>query len=409
MKEKFLGVKQARRWLGWSVFAIVMIPSVFTGFFPGKIVVISALCGYSVVSLLFLSKLPTSSFSGRQIFKFFLVYSCFMYVRGFLNIDSDYDVYSLFCSSLFLCFLIPHFIFLSQPQCFSFVLKGVLCLGVPLCLVTLFYPPSDEQLSFAHNASFLYLFLLFVPFIKKKWIVLILFASIFVVTYNLDRRSILVNMAFAFTVSIAWLLTKSTLLLKVFFCGIVSVTCILLTLGLSGVFNVFQVMGETYDYSLDEEARNLFVDSRTGIYNDVFGGLSSKNSILFGLGVNGKTETSLIDAVSFDFSEIYKHGRPSTESGMLNYIQYGGIVGGILYSLFILFAGYRATFSANNALLRLVGVFLAFKFTFSFIEDKVTFNANTLIVFLCIGLCYNKEFCSMSDGEINQYLRRVFK
>ena len=409
MKESFLGVKQSRRLLGWSVFALVIIPAVFTGFFPGKIVIVAALCGYLVASLYILSKLPTTGFSGKTICTIFLFYSCIIYVRGFFNIDSDHDVYALFWSSLFLCFLIPRFIFLSQPQCFALILKGILYLGVPLCLVTLFNPPSDEQLSFAHNASFLYLFLLFIPFLKKKWVVLIVLAGLFVVTYNIDRRSILVNMAFSFIISFIWLFSKNTFLLKLFFGGIVSITCILLILGLSGVFNIFQAMGDSYDYSLDEEARNLFVDSRTGIYNDVFGGLSSKNSLVFGLGVNGKTETSLIDAVSFDFSEIYRYGRPSTESGMLNYIQYGGILGGLLYSAFILCAGYRATFYAENSLLRLVGVFVAFKFAFSFVEDKVSLNTNTLITFLCIGLCYNREFCSMSDDEITQYLNCVFK
>ena len=124
------------------------------------------------------------------------------------------------------------------------------------------------------------------------------------------------------------------------------------------------------------------------------------DAVLFGLGSSGKTETSLIDVTSADFSEIYKEGRRSTESGMLNYIQWGGIVGGMVYFLLFVKASYYGIFKSRNWFCIMLGLWVAYKGLFSFIEDRISFSISSLFIFISLGICLNKNIRLMSDEKI---------
>ena len=109
-------------------------------------------------------------------------------------------------------------------------------------------------------------------------------------------------------------------------------------LGATGTFNVFN-FGESYDsIELANEEKNqeqdLLVDSRTGIFIDVHTALLRKNRVLFGLGGVGKTKTFLTkDKVNQKYRKLYEEGRRATEARILNYYQWGGVLGVPCYIL----------------------------------------------------------------------------
>ena len=116
----------------------------------------------------------------------------------------------------------------------------------------------------------------------------------------------------------------------------------------------------------------------------------------------------MADLKHYNFDEIYAHGRSGTESGMLNYIQYGGLIGFFIYGLLLIVGSYRAVFKSNNRLMVLIGLYIAFKFLFSFVEDRVGFQPHTFYLFLTIGMCYNVKLREMDDDEITEYIQQVF-
>lgn len=59
---------------------------------------------------------------------------------------------------------------------------------------------------------------------------------------------------------------------------------------------------------------------------------------------------------------------------MLNFIQHGGLLGLIAYGLLITIAAYLAMFKSRNDFMRMLGLFLVFKFAYSFIEDELDFQ-----------------------------------
>ena len=349
-----------------------------------------------------------SEFDGKPLFVLFMLMNVVIYIRGFFNIDSNTDKYALAVSLFFMCFLIPSYMYLAQSDLLPVLWRSLLFLGGALCVVCFFFPSNDGMMSVAHNASFLNVFALCIPFVSKKWRRIIIIAALFIALLDVDRRSILANMFFCLSLGVfATLITKKVLKTALFW-ALISVPLILFTLGLAGTFNVFRYMEGEYTYQVSDETRDMFADSRSGIYNDVFSELRNQDAMIWGLGGNGKTHTSLADLKHYSFDEIYVHGRPGTESGMLNYIQYGGLFGLLLYGLLLIVGAFKAVFQSNNKFMVLIGLYVAFKFLFSFLEDRVGFQPHTFYLFLTIGMCYNVKLREMDDDEMTEYIQQVF-
>ena len=389
---------------------LLFMPSIYTGFYPGKITVISFICGWLIIALYVLNSkyMDFCEFDGKPLFVLFMLLNAVIYIRGFFNIDSNRDKYALVVSLFFMCFLVPVYMSLAQSELLPAIWRTLLYLGGALCVVCYFFPSNDGMMSLAHNASYLNIFILCTPFVSKKWRWFIIFAALIIALMDVDRRSILANTLFclflgAFATSMSKNVPKVLL-----FTMLILTPIVLFTLGVSGVFNVFQHMEEEYTYHVSEESRDLFVDSRSEVYQDVFGELREKDATLWGLGGNGKTRTSLSDLRHNNYDEIYAHGRPGTESGMLNYIQYGGLIGFGIFGLLLVVGAFRAVFQSNNRFMVLIGLYVAFKFLFSFIEDRVGFQPNTFYLFLAIGMCYNVKLREMDDDEMTEYIQQAF-
>ena len=278
--------------------------------------------------------------------------------------------------------------------------------GLLLCLICYFVPPSDGMMSFAHNMSFLNVFILCLPFLRTKYRIIIIVAVLITIFYDLNRRSILINNIVPFAIiALYYSFLYKTAINKLLMALLIIMPILFFMLGAYGSFNIFKYMEDVSDYSINNEVRSLTTDSRSGIYEDVLSEIDRRQAYIWGLGGNGKTPTSLI---KHGYGDIYQFGRPGTESGMLNHIQYGGLLGFLSYGLLLIAAAFKASNSKND-FMRMLGIFIAFKFLYSFVEDKVTANAQTVYLFLWISMCYNKQFREMSNVQIKRYFRLIFK
>ena len=389
---------------------LLFIPSIYTGLFPDKVTLISFLCGWVIIFLFvhFRRRLDFTEFDGDGLFVIFFLFNVVMYIRGFFNIDSETDIYALMCSLFFLCFLIPAYMFLAQTTTLAPIWRSLILPGAILCVICYLYPSSDGMMSMAHNASFLNIFLLLLPFVSKRWRRRIILAALIVALLDIDRRSILACTFFCLGLGLFANIVSQRIVRIILYWSLILVPIALFVLGITGAFNIFQYMEDSYTYQATGGKRDMFVDSRTAIYDDVFSELSEKNAIIWGLGGNGKTRTSLTELKDANYDEKYKYGRPGTESGMLNYIQYSGLIGFLVYGLLLVVGSFRAVFRSNNQLMVLIGLFIAFKFLFSFLEDRIGFQPASFYLFLTIGMCYNVKFREMDDDEISEYIQQIF-
>lgn len=55
----------------------------------------------------------------------------------------------------------------------------------------------------------------------------------------------------------------------------------------------------------------------------------------------------------------------------------------------------------------MLGVFIAFRWLYAWIEDVNYFTSLTYMLWLMIGLCYSKKFRSMSNLEVKLWVKGI--
>lgn len=385
-----------------------MLPAVYTGFFPGKIVVINAFCMiiYLIFIWYFRSRISTRGFDCKYIILFYFAYTIFEYIRGFFNIDGWRDYVYLY-NGLFHLIIFPFWILLARPQYIMVLWKSFMIIGIIMSIILALFPPTHGMHTMAHNMLWLNVFIFMYPYIKRKYYILILVAALFIITFDLNRRSIMLGYLIPTMILLGYLFLQKYIFQKIFYYLGVLLPLICLLLFYTKTFNIFQYLEESNkEVVLQKDGgRPVFTDSRTGIYEDVTRDvLKAKEwwKPYIGLGGNGKTKVEANGASSFGFEGL----RSTQESGMLNFIQHGGLLGLIAYGLLITVSAYLSMFKSRNDFMRMLGLFLVFKFAYSFIEDELDFSGHVIAQFLWIGMGYNKSFRNMTDNKMKLYIRR---
>lgn len=390
---------------------LVLLPAVYTGFFPGKIVIIQTICFYLFTFFYWRkkNKWKTYEFDCKNIYKLLIIWSTITYFRGFFNIDSSQDWANL-CSGLFFtCFLFPTILYFPNVSSLRIIIISFFKFGLPLCIITAVFPPSDGFMSFQHNIYFVLPLVFCFTALPYKYKIILVISLLSIVLYNIDRRSCVLNVAIVIAIYLFYTVIHNRFLRLSLNCFFIISPIILLILALTIQFNIFSEISNYRTLQITDSSRSLTTDSRTDIYLDVYEELKDKNAFLFGLGGNGKTRTSLIYNQNQDYSIIYKNGRGRTESGMLNNIQYGGITGLLIFSILFIMASFKATANSNNDFMRMLGAYIAFKYFNSFIEESVNPQGCSFYLYLWIGMCYNKHLRLMNNNMMNLYLTKIFK
>jgi hypothetical protein len=405
----------------WSIYfarlakysvVLTIIPALYFAFFPGKIVLITILCSYPLIFALvhFTLKNGFRNLDGLEFIKLFLVYNIIVFVRGIVDVQSSQDYKVLLQSGLVTSLFLPLVIqFSAYKNTIIIVFKSFLSYGLMLCSIMYFMPVNSGPLGFNAYISPITIILLFSPYLTKKYRPIIYLLVLISFFHDFSNRANLLNILVSVLMLFTYLISKkkmTILLLKVISILLLISPIVFFGLGITGIFNVFTIGKLLPEYSLAVKKKNvtqeLFVDSRTSIYLDVFKQLKHDKMIFIGLGGSGKTKTALTEVIDADYDKIYKEGRRGTESGMLNMIQTGGLIGGLIYYFLFFTASYYGVFKSKNWFCVLLGVWLSYKCFFSFIEDPLSFSISSLFLFFSIGVCLNKNFRQLSDTELKE-------
>lgn len=191
---------------------------------------------------------------------------------------------------------------------------------------------------------------------------------------------------------------------------------VLVTLGITGVFNVFKdletnnsghysSMRVNSDGDLVED--DVAADTRTFIYVDVINSAVNNNYILFGRTPargNDCTYALFADA-TFDLTHRYE--RYANEVGMTNIFTWYGLVGLILYCLIFLKATWVGMRQSNNIYVKIIACLVAFHFLWGWIEDYPAFVIHTITNWMMIAICLSESFRSMSDEDFEYWLEDI--
>jgi hypothetical protein len=188
---------------------------------------------------------------------------------------------------------------------------------------------------------------------------------------------------------------------------IFAIPVIMLSFGFLGIFNVFSYMdelGTIKDINITSNSgRLLTTDSRTGIYVDALDNLNNRGDWIFGSSAVVIYKTHLAETDS-----DWVAGRlGGSESGFLGLLTFGGLIYATLFSLLCLRASFLALYKSNSIFIKIVGLFVAFRWLITFIESPLIFNFTWITLFIALGMVLSSEFRMMTDKDISNYIAKL--
>lgn len=284
--------------------------------------------------------------------------------------------------------------------------------ALPLFLVLIFLISKGAYGFYLMPVSFL---LLFLPALTTKQRVILFSFAVVVLLANLGARSNVIKFAIPLMILFIYYFRNylSNFILESARLTLIITPFVFFILGITGIFNVFDTgdyLGEQNITKTDVEGReyqeNLAGDTRTFIYVEVLESALNNDYWLFGRTPARGNDSPSFGGDSFEFTGRYE--RLSNEVGVANVFTWMGVVGVILY-LFIFFkASFLAVKRSNNIYAKMMGIYVAFRWLYSWVEDINNFSLNYFMLWIMIGLCFSNSFRMMNDYEVTIWIRGVF-
>lgn len=356
----------------------------------------------------------------KKIMNLYLLYVIFTFIRGFWVIEfwTD-DTRSLVNGTLLM--LMPIIIwYFSNPDKFSQLLsfwskKWI----VPSIIILLLFFVKE---GYAHLLAPAYFLILFYKELPKKyrrcvWIILAM-----VIYGGLSARSNVLRFAIVVLLSYLFIVKQIFRNLKrISWSFFAILPIVLLLLGTLGIYNPFESLSNNANLNINfAEAQDKTgtviqkanEDTRTFIYEGVLATSLKNDSWLIGRTfVRGYEVDQLfgVEAYQIIFERTGRMERISCEVGILNPFTWMGLIGLLLYSLMILAPSWYGVFRGRNKYVQCIGIILAFRFMFSFIEEMQTFGWNTITLWLMVAMCISPKFLKMSNNEMKIWIYSTFK
>ena len=190
---------------------------------------------------------------------------------------------------------------------------------------------------------------------------------------------------------------------------------ILFTLGATGVFNIFKIEEELNlkdTYTMTSEYGNEYsalVDTRTGLYVEEIESAINNDYVIYGRSIARGYDSQLFGESINELTQTQRGERGSCETSILNIFNYFGLIGIFIYMFIFWKAAYLAISHSNNSFLPVIGIYVAFRWLFAWIEDFSRFDLNYMFLWILIGICYSPIYRKMTNQEFKQLFNLILK
>lgn len=370
-----------------------------------------------IIIVLYYKKLffHPSNISDYFLVKIYFIWVLFSTIRGAFVAENYWEWKQLING--FFSLSLPIFVYVfSIPWILRNTLKMWLKYCIPLFLI--FYSWSLKRLAFHFYLGPIYILGCFLPLLVKKWRFIVGGLLVLMLFIDLGGRSQVLKALFVLMLALVcyWRHYIPIWCYKVAHWGFYILPMILLFLGISGVFNAFEDLSSNegkyketriVDGKIVEE--DLSADTRTALYEEVI-----SSAILHDYWLFGRTPARGNDSETFGASlgeelGTGKYERHRNEFCFPNVFTWTGIIGMILYCLLYLKASYLAVYKSNNIFLKSVGVFIAFRFTYGWIEDFNSFSIMNISLWMVIAMGFSEKFRRMNDREFKYWVSSIVK
>lgn len=376
----------------WCIFAIIIL-----GFIAAK------------------SKYYHSSSTSSLIILFtYLAWNVICIIRGVFVAENYWEWKNLTTVSFYL--LWPLSIFIStHPSMVQKVMNTWVKYMLPAFLLYLIVMKFREGLGYyLVPVSF---FLLFLPILTKKWKVIILVLLAIVLIGAPNARSNVIRFSVSFILGLLFYFEDliSTRLINLGRWVLLLIPILLFTLGATGKFNVFN-MDEYIKESITTtvvtngvaQEESLTTDTRTFLYEEVLNSAFKYNYVWLGRTPARGNESVSFGDYAIDVLKTGKLERPWNEVAVLNIFTWTGVVGLVLYFLVFFQASYLAVNKSSNRAMKIIGLFVAFRWTYAWVEEFTRFDLTNFFLWIMIGMCFSNFFRGMTDAQIKQWILGIF-
>lgn len=383
-----------------------------TGIFPLKIVLpvqLMALGVFIVCRKSLVQGIEDKIF--RKIFRLYLFWTAICIVRGIFIAENYMEWLQVTIGSI--CLLAPIMIRIGyRPDIVSYVYRFWFKYWL-LIFVVFFLINSDISPLYLFSPLFL-LLCFFSLFRYKKVFYIILLAFIWIFMSGWGARSVIIKIIVSFLVGcvfykpnflsfkmIKFAHVGAYLLSFFFFCTI--------------LINVYQILTNkilpTAEVIGDE---SLTADSRSLIYVDVINSAIKNNYVLFGrtpargndIDVSGPLFYWAYDDMDNN-SAFNKGERHINEILHANTFTWEGIVGLLLYTFIFFRASYLAVYKSKNYYIKILGCYIAFNWSFGFIENIGNIDALNFVLWTFVGMCCSRAFRTMDDEQFKSWAQTL--
>lgn len=339
----------------------------------------------------------------------YLIWNLFSIIRGFFVVENYWDFKMLIGNGLAL--LLPIVAYLgTNLKVFQSILTKYVKYTLPLFIIFFFIINSA---AYGFYLVPIYFFIFFLPILKRKVQIIILVLTIIVLFSELGARSNVLKFSVPVLLLLIYYFRKSISVskLEVIRKLLIVIPVFFFILGVSGIFNIFN-MDNYISGNFESTTKNngqimvedLKADTRTPLYVDVLTSANTHNYHLW-----GRSPARGNDSESFKGASLTgRSERGMNEVAILNIFTWTGLIGVVLYFLVFYRASYLAVNKSRNIYAKMLGLFIAFRWLYSWVEDVNFFTLTTYFLWLIIGLCLSNTFRQMTNKEVEIWIRGVF-
>lgn len=348
-----------------------------------------------------------------NVVEWYLIWMAFSLIRGAFIADNYWGWKGLI-GNMFSLFLPIVIYVLVNEGAVSFILRSYLKYTLPLFI---FLFPFISKGAYGWYLMPVSILLLFLPLISiRKGIVLFLI-MLLVIFADLSARSNVIKFGFPFILLSFYLFrdffTRNTKILELFRVVLMFLPVIMLLLALTGVFNIFKMQDYIGgDYTVKKQVdgtevqESLVSDTRSDLWKEVLLSAYNNNYWLIGRSPARGNDSELYGAESEML--FGRKERLANEVAITNIFTWTGIIGVFLYMLVFWRASYWAINKSKNFFVKIMGLYLAFRWSYAWIEDRPSFSIGYLSIWILIGLCLSYSFRNMTDNDIKSWAHGIF-
>ena len=342
----------------------------------------------------------------------YLLWNIVCIVRGMLVAEIYWDWKGLISNAMAL--LLPIVAYsATNKKVVQYMLSYYVRYVLPLFLIFALILRADAYGFYLIPMSFL---LLFLPALTLRQKILVITVTLVVITADLGARSNVIKFGVPLLI-LGFYYLRSMITVKVMEAVRLSLFVIpvgLFLLGVSEIFNAFKmddyVKGDYTTVGTDEFGNrveiNVTTDTRTFIYSEVLQSAINNNYWLLGRTPARGNDSEIFGERAYELTR--RSERLANEIGLANVFTWTGIAGVILYTLIFLRASYLAVNRSANIYAKMLGIYIAFRWLYAWVEDVNNFSLNYFMLWVMIGLCFSYTFREMTNKEVAVWVRGIF-